>query len=116
MVRVKVIFMLPQRLQFLYSGPVAYVELFTKFGNIRSTDPARLHKVAQAHLNRRRQTLVIPLERLCMSCHLMPVFRLLKDSDYASSDILEDCQQFLFNPFSSNLMYSYAEQWEYGAR
>lgn len=116
-VRVKTIFLLPRRIRHLYSGILAYVELFTRFGHGPSNEPAGLYQTSHSLTNGSvRQSLVIPVEKIRMSCHLAPRFHTLstesrEKASLPDGDILDVCKSFYFNPFSSHFMYSYMNHW-----
>jgi hypothetical protein len=113
-IRVKVIFRLPHRLKHVYSGALAYVELFTEFGNVYPSNPSKLHQISHAYTNGERRAAVVWLESIHMACHLIPQFKTMpEDAWNPTQDVLETCRKFYFNHFSSHLMYAYVDHWLY---
>jgi hypothetical protein len=88
--QVRLIFTLPSHLRHP-SKPwqLAYVELFTPF---RARDPnSKLHSVSRAN---RRHALIIPLDRITGSCHLIPNYRTKCDRRWTTENVLEECPSF----------------------
>ncbi|QRV88277.1 hypothetical protein RhiJN_16295 [Ceratobasidium sp. AG-Ba] len=69
--RVRAIFTLPSHLQHLYSGPLAFLDVYTPFIS-DTTDSHRLYGTTLDPSN--LTSLVLPLGNLKMACHLAPDF------------------------------------------
>jgi hypothetical protein len=106
---VKVIFHLPPHIQkhrgdaTSTSSHLAYVELYTRF-----TQPERyskLYKVRKAMESFQRRAVVIPVDLIYRSCHLIPVFGKDVDRTWTSGTVMDKCSEFYLNTFSDVHMY-----------
>ncbi|KAG8740295.1 hypothetical protein FRC10_004513 [Ceratobasidium sp. 414] len=70
--RVRAIFTLPPHLEHLFSGPLAYLEIFTPF--ISDTASHQFYRTTHAYLDGGRASIVILLACLAMACHIAPDF------------------------------------------
>lgn len=83
---------------------LAYLELFTPFTS-RPERYTRLYKVARSYLGLERRAIVVPLDKIYRSCHLLPDFGKEANKDWTSDSMLETCNTFFLNPFSDIHMY-----------
>ncbi|KAI1793586.1 hypothetical protein LXA43DRAFT_971911 [Ganoderma leucocontextum] len=106
--RVRVIFKIPQRgMAHLFPGiapekrpqHLAYVELFM---SLNTKHPNHgLYKVNPAYDgDGRRLGLVIPIDDIVCSCHLIPDFGPVAPRDWTSSNVLDQCTAFYLNTFA----------------
>lgn len=116
-VRVKLLFLLPRRIRHMYGGILVFAELFTRFGVNLPRNPMKFLQISHSMSSQNRQTLVFPVEKLRMSCHLSPKFPNSERSNTwlkaisNDTDLLETCKTFYLNPFSSHFTYNYFEHW-----
>ncbi|KAG8774623.1 hypothetical protein FRC12_001887 [Ceratobasidium sp. 428] len=113
--RVRAIFKLPKHLQFLYSKKLVYIERFGPF----SGGPRLPHGLFTTnHRMERdwplvRQTSVVPLSTVRMTCHLTPVYKL--NEPYAeissASDLLATHRRFYLNTYSSYFSFNVLDHW-----
>ena len=89
----------------------AYVEWFSRFG----TAPGpyhRLFKVQRSYASNAgasfRLAEIIPVQRILCSVQLFPRFgpRTVAESTWTAENVLEKCDVFYVNPFTSELTYS----------
>ncbi|KAF8593642.1 hypothetical protein BDV93DRAFT_460613 [Ceratobasidium sp. AG-I] len=109
---IRAIFTLSRHYRHLYSGHLAYVELFNPF-SVGCPDPHHLHTCSHVICNNSLVAHVVPLSRLHMTCHLAPLYSTINPNTVITSnnDLLSDCNWFYFNPYSSYYMYSLATHW-----
>ncbi|KAG8773834.1 hypothetical protein FRC12_002290 [Ceratobasidium sp. 428] len=112
--RVRAILQLPKRLQEMYSGVLAYLELFTPF----DAEPAPehlLHATSHARSGQTRQYAVIPIERIVMGCHLAPNFRYVGPDVRldARVDLLADTRRFFFNHYYNLFTFQLIRYWRH---
>ncbi|QRW08167.1 hypothetical protein RhiLY_07166 [Ceratobasidium sp. AG-Ba] len=93
--RVRAIFELPIDLLRLYSGKLAYVEMFNPVSQ-NPVAPTGLFTTSRTMSGGKRSCAVIPLDGIAMTCHLVPHYRLFRLevplTQYA--DVLELCSTF----------------------
>ncbi|KAG8769803.1 hypothetical protein FRC12_004732, partial [Ceratobasidium sp. 428] len=111
--RVRAIFTLPSRLQSLYSGRLAYVELFTPFKNPVSSIHG-MHSVSHDLKDGQRRGLIIPVEQVAMACHLGPRFSSIASyiQLHSRGDMLSYCRHFHLNPFYNSFLNLYLRHWQ----
>ncbi|KAG9123618.1 hypothetical protein FRC07_014486, partial [Ceratobasidium sp. 392] len=78
--RVRALFTLPGHLKYLFSGPLAYVEVFAPFD--ASVSPFSGMHATRPELDShgQRRVLVIPVSDIMLACHLAPKFHTTGDS------------------------------------
>ncbi|VDB95564.1 unnamed protein product [Peniophora sp. CBMAI 1063] len=86
------------------SRHLAYLELFTPFeeGPERHS---RLWRVARQMSNGEPRPLVVPLDLIFQSCHLIPNFGTAVNLSWTSQDVLDQAMRFYLNPFIDHHMY-----------
>ncbi|KAG8796342.1 hypothetical protein FRC12_000059 [Ceratobasidium sp. 428] len=112
--RVRAIFTLPSRLQTLYPGRLAYVELFTSFKS--SVSPTHgMHAVSHDLKNGQRRAMVIPVEQVTMACHLGPRFAHVSADvqRHTQVDMLSLSRHFHLNPFYNSFLNLYLRYWKH---
>ncbi|KAF8606951.1 hypothetical protein BDV93DRAFT_436496 [Ceratobasidium sp. AG-I] len=112
--RVRAIFRLPDRLQYLYSGELVYLELFAPFCNDDATVQG-LHTTSHSRDSGERRCIVAPIADVVLACHLAPRFRRL-DSDVVLDwrvDLLADCHRFFFNHYYNFYTFQLLQYWRH---
>ncbi|KAG9077987.1 hypothetical protein FS749_010059 [Ceratobasidium sp. UAMH 11750] len=111
--RVRAFFTLPAHLKYLYSGPLAYVEVFTPF-DVSVPLSSGLHSTKPDFDSRnQRRTLVILVTDISLACHLTPKFHLL-DKELkltAATDIFAHSKHFWLNHYFSHHFFQLIEHW-----
>ncbi|KAI9434821.1 hypothetical protein H4582DRAFT_2174356 [Lactarius indigo] len=111
--QVRVVFQLPRKVlpQLFPSTDVAlpthlaYMEWFSPIPTTPDSN-SRLFKVSRLTRNSRRLASVIPVDDIYSSVHLLPHFGQLGDTPGCNTfSVLELCQSFYINPFSSRDIY-----------
>ncbi|KAG8975866.1 hypothetical protein FRB93_013818 [Tulasnella sp. JGI-2019a] len=108
--QVRTIFSLPASLHCLrpqasITGThLAYLELFTPF-TPRPEPHSKLFQVSRSVTNTGRRTIVVPLDLIFRSCHLIPKWGKAVDHQWSSTNVLERCKAFYLNSFSDHHMY-----------
>ncbi|KAG8712843.1 hypothetical protein FRC09_019399 [Ceratobasidium sp. 395] len=99
--RVRAIFTLPPRLYHLYSKPLVYLELYSRFVP-DATHTHELHRLTPAHssVGDTVASLVIPLACVTMACHLAP--------DFSSHRTLN---RYFFNNFYNHFTFLLLAHW-----
>ncbi|KAG9091327.1 hypothetical protein FS749_016627 [Ceratobasidium sp. UAMH 11750] len=112
--RVRAIFQLPNRLQYLYPGELVYLELFSTFDHNLSPKH-RLHATSHAGSAHARQYTVIPVEHVMLGCHLAPNFRHVRPKTYLDSrvDLLSATQRFFFNHYYNLYTFQLIQYWRH---
>ncbi|KAI1784280.1 hypothetical protein LXA43DRAFT_976757 [Ganoderma leucocontextum] len=111
--RVRVVFKIPERgMTHLFPGiapdkrpqHLAYVELFTPL-NTKHPDHG-LYKVSPAYTgDGKRLGLIVPIDDIVRSCHLIPDFGPVAPRDWTSSNVLDKCTAFYLNTFADRNTY-----------
>ncbi len=111
--RVRVVFKIPERGTphlFPAIAPekrpqyLAYVELFTPL-NTKHPDHG-LYKVSPAYTSDgKRLGLVVPIDDIVRSCHLIPDFGPVAPREWTSSNVLDRCTSFYLNAFADRNTY-----------
>ncbi|KAF8593789.1 hypothetical protein BDV93DRAFT_566147 [Ceratobasidium sp. AG-I] len=112
--RVRSFFTLPAHLKYLYTGQLAYVELFEPFESPTSR-VNRMHSTKpDVDSRNRRRTLVIPVSDIVMACHLAPKFHLLGREIKLNihSDLLSVGKEFWLNHYYNHYFYQLMEHWQ----
>ncbi|KAG8726031.1 hypothetical protein FRC10_007554 [Ceratobasidium sp. 414] len=111
--RVHVFFTLPGHLKYLFSGQLAYVEVFETFD--ASVSPfSGMHSTRPQYDSRnRRRTLVIPISDIVLACHLTPKFHLLDQGLKltAHTDLFAISQHFWLNHYYNHNFYRFIQHW-----
>ncbi|KAF8595747.1 hypothetical protein BDV93DRAFT_456186, partial [Ceratobasidium sp. AG-I] len=110
--RVRAIFRLPERLRYLYSGELVYIELFKPFCGDSATVEG-LHTTSHARDSGERRCAVVPIADIVLACHLAPRFRRL-DSDVVldwRADLLNDCRRFFLNHYYNHYTFQLIQYW-----
>lgn len=95
---------------------LVYVEYFTRFGTL-PRGVTGLFTVSHSKRNGKRETAVIPMQDIWMSCQLAPHWK-HKDTVTAmemegpSVDLLESATSFQFNIYSSPFMFQHYYEWK----
>ncbi|KAG8696398.1 hypothetical protein FRC08_007175 [Ceratobasidium sp. 394] len=112
--RVRAIFQLPNRLQYLYPGELVYLELFSTFDHNLSPEH-QLHATSHAGSTHARQYTVIPIEHIMLGCHLAPNFRHVRPKTYLDSrvDLLSATRRFFFNHYYNLYMFQLIQYWRH---
>ncbi|CDO74667.1 hypothetical protein BN946_scf184828.g7 [Trametes cinnabarina] len=111
---VRLIFSLPPALQRLRphaANPfshLAYLELYTPFA-AKPAQPSGLYKVAKSYRGMKRRAVVVPVDRIFRSCHLLPVCDRAIDRSWSSETVLDECDIMYLNTFSDHHMYLFVE-------
>ncbi|KAG8770306.1 hypothetical protein FRC12_004370 [Ceratobasidium sp. 428] len=110
--RVRAIFQLPERLQYLYAGELVYLELFTPFDSALSPSHL-LHNISHAGPRRDRQAIVVPIEDVVLGCHLAPNYRHIPRNVQldAHVDLLSDTRRFFFNHYYNKYTFQIVQYW-----
>jgi hypothetical protein len=84
---------------------LAYVEWFTKFPS--TTDANHLmYRISHSFLpNGKCESLVIPVDNICCSVHLIPQFGPVAPREWTVFNVLERCTTFYVNPFTDRHTY-----------
>ncbi|QRV85180.1 hypothetical protein RhiJN_13198 [Ceratobasidium sp. AG-Ba] len=111
--RVRAMFELPTNLFRLYSGKLAYVEMFNPVSQ-NPVAPTGLFTTSRTMSSGKRSCAVIPLDDIAMTCHLVPHYRLFRPeaplTQYA--DVLELCSTFYFNIFATYFVFELLRHWD----
>ncbi|QRV93500.1 Zn-finger protein [Ceratobasidium sp. AG-Ba] len=103
--RVRAIFSLPRRLRHIHSGPLAYLDYFQAF----EFDPTNTHALFRTTpVPGPRASVVVPLHRLVLACHLAPDF-----SSPPSPVTVR--KRFLFNEHYNHFTYLLMAYWRHNA-
>ncbi|KAI9447602.1 hypothetical protein H4582DRAFT_2107200 [Lactarius indigo] len=82
---------------------LAYVEWFSPPS---SPDESHgMYRVSRSHRNECRLASIIPLEEVCRSVQLFPVFGSVFPQQWQGSTVLEECRTFYINPFLDRHLY-----------
>lgn len=109
--RVRVIFSLPSHLGHIYSGTLAYVELFTSFDKPISS-AHQMSTLSADYQDGRRRSLVIPTDLLVMGCHLAPHFNRFKVAELGPHvDVLATSRRFFLNHYYNYHFFHYIRHW-----
>lgn len=109
----RAIFTLPANLTLLYSGPLAYVEVFKPF-DASVSQFSGMHSTKPDYNSRdQRRTLVIPISDIFLACHLVPKFPKLGPGLTLTSDtdLLAVGNNFWFNHFYNHYLYQLVNHW-----
>ncbi|KZV76152.1 hypothetical protein PENSPDRAFT_598761 [Peniophora sp. CONT] len=110
--QVRVIFSLQEELAQIRPSTacrhLAYIELFTRFRSCPEDD-CDLYKVQRSMTDLQRTAIVVPLDRIFRSCHLVPEFGKQVDRRWKSETVLEQCDTFYLNSFIDDHMYFFVE-------
>ncbi|KAG9084266.1 hypothetical protein FS749_005360 [Ceratobasidium sp. UAMH 11750] len=112
--RVRVIFQLPNRLQYLYPGELVYLELFSPFN--RNPSPVHLlHTTSHAGSAQARQYAIVPIEHVMLACHLAPNFRHVRPETSLDPhvDLLSETRRFFFNHYYNLYTYQLLQYWRH---
>ncbi|KAG9082908.1 hypothetical protein FRC06_004778 [Ceratobasidium sp. 370] len=112
--RVRAIFRLPERLHYLYSGELVYLELFTPF-NPNPSSVHGLHTTSHANAIGKRQCIVVPIQDIALGCHLAPRFQHV-DPDLLlvpQVDLLSRAQRFFFNHYYNRYIFQLIQYWRH---
>ncbi|KAG8705734.1 hypothetical protein FRC08_001491 [Ceratobasidium sp. 394] len=112
--RVRAIFQLPNRLQYLYPGELAYLELFSPFD--RNPSPVHLlHTTSHAGSAQARQYAIVPIEHIMLGCHLAPNFRRVRPETSLDPrvDLLSETRHFFFNHYYNLYTYQLLQYWRH---
>lgn len=108
--QVRCIFTLPSNIQrkrpnASTSSPyLAYLELFTPF--TENPEPhCKLYKISRSYSNMSRKGIVVSLDVIFRSCHLIPFWGQTVDRTWSSENVLDICDKFFLNSFSDHHMY-----------
>lgn len=97
--RVKVLFKLPDTIDTKQSQPLlAYVQWFTPISTTKVNAGSRFFRVKPSFIQETREASVIPATAIIRSCHLLPKYGKEKNVYWNSENILDTCEEFLFNP------------------
>ncbi|KAG8792140.1 hypothetical protein FRC12_007023 [Ceratobasidium sp. 428] len=113
--RVRAIFRLPERLHYLYSGELVYLELFAPF----SASPIPNHSLYTTSVARAspgtRRGIVVPIQDLALACHLAPRFRRVPRGIGLDSraDLLNDTRHFFFNHYYNYYTFQLLRYWQH---
>ncbi|KAF8594839.1 hypothetical protein BDV93DRAFT_565013 [Ceratobasidium sp. AG-I] len=111
--RVLSFFTLPGHLKYIYSGQLAYMEVFkpfdesvSQFSGMHSTRP-------DYDSSHRRRTLVIPVTDIDFACHLVPKFHKLDPTLHltAGMDLFPHSDYFWLNHFYNHYFYQFVQHW-----
>jgi hypothetical protein len=111
--RVRVIFRLPSRLHHLYSGELAYVEMFNTMSQ-QPLQPTGLFTTTRLKNPEGSPVCAfVSLSSICMSCHLAPRYTIFRPETHLTllSDVLQLCETFFFNMFASYFLYKLVRHW-----
>jgi hypothetical protein len=81
-----------------------YVEWFTPFSKTVERD-SLLYKLSRSVQNGKRLASIIPLAQIKRTVHLIPKFGPIVPWDWASSNVLDECNSFYFNCFTDRHTY-----------
>ncbi|KAH9069499.1 hypothetical protein EDB83DRAFT_2222076 [Lactarius deliciosus] len=109
-VQIRVVFQLPKSAIpsiFTSSRPaptyLAYVEWFSPPS--APDESHGMYRISRSYRNERRLASIIPLEDVCRSVHLFPVFGSVLPQQWQGSTVLEECRTFYINPFLDKHLY-----------
>lgn len=113
--QIRAIFTLPLHLQRGRPDPteahahLAYLELFTPF--LDHPEPySKLYQVSRSYHRGARHAIVVPLDDIFRSCHLLPDPKVEEmDREWRSDTVLELCEDFYLNEFCDHHMYAFVE-------
>ncbi|KAG8718663.1 hypothetical protein FRC08_004722 [Ceratobasidium sp. 394] len=111
--RVHAFFTLPAHLKYLFSGQLAYVEVFEPFDASASTFSG-MHSTRPEYDSRNRcHTLVIPVSDIALACHLAPKFHLLDQELKLTphTDLFAISQHFWLNQYYNHNFYRLIQHW-----
>ncbi|QRV73615.1 plasma membrane ATPase 4 [Ceratobasidium sp. AG-Ba] len=110
--RVRAIFELPPDLQYLCDEKLAHVDMFYSPSQNPKSDVG-LHTATRALHDGIRVSVVIPLSRIAMTCHLAPRYNRFRPETplIQYSDILQLCDSFYINIFASHFLYELFRHW-----
>ncbi|KAG9118352.1 hypothetical protein FRC07_007167, partial [Ceratobasidium sp. 392] len=112
--RVRALFTLPAHLTYMFSGLLAYVEVFAPFE--ASVSPfAGMHWTKHEYDARgRRRTLVIPISDIPLACHLTPKFHLLDEGVKLTTrmDLFAISKFFWLNHYYNHYFYRLIQHWQ----
>ncbi|KAJ7596914.1 Zn-finger domain-containing protein [Mycena floridula] len=95
---VKVIFALPKVYGLVMNKPLAYVEWFTPFATPDTV--SGLYTIKRSTRMHQVYGEIIEADRIARNCHPTPKFGAVKESTWTASNVIEECSQFLFNPYA----------------
>jgi hypothetical protein len=110
--QVRVVFQIPNnKIDMVFPSPdtrppsyLAYVEWFTPIP--AEPEPKhRMYKVSRSIQNGQRNAVIIPVESILCSIHLLPRFTPAGPQGWNTFTVLEKCHTFYINPFTD--MYCY---------
>ncbi|KAG8792294.1 hypothetical protein FRC12_006548 [Ceratobasidium sp. 428] len=112
--RVRVIFQLPDRLQNIYPGELALLELFSPF-DLNPAPQHLLHATSHHMSGGARRCLVVPVEDIVLGCHLAPNYRHINPnvSLDANVDLLSDTRRFFFNHYYNMYTFQLIRYWRH---
>ncbi|QRW12471.1 hypothetical protein RhiLY_11470 [Ceratobasidium sp. AG-Ba] len=110
--RVRAIFELPPDLNYLCNEKLAHVNMFYSPSQNPKSDVG-LHTATRALHDGIRVSVVIPLSRIAMTCHLAPRYNRFRPETplIQYSDILQLCDSFYINIFASHFLYELFRHW-----
>lgn len=109
----RAIFTLPAHLCHLHPGPLAYLELFTRFDNPASLIH-RMHTLSHNRQDGRRRSLILPVASIAMGCHLAPCFdRLHVDVLAPNVDTLAAGRHFFLNHYYNYFFFQFVRYWHW---
>ncbi|KAG8721961.1 hypothetical protein FRC09_007074 [Ceratobasidium sp. 395] len=111
--RVRAIFTLPAHLMYMFSGQLAYVEVFAPFEPTISPFYGMLSAKPELDARDRRRHLVIPVSDIALACHIAPKFHLLDKNLRltARTDLFAISKQFWLNHFCNHYLYRLMQHW-----
>ncbi|KAG8728744.1 hypothetical protein FRC10_004600 [Ceratobasidium sp. 414] len=114
--RVRAIFTLPPRLEHLFSGPLAYLEIFTPF--ISDAVSHQFYRTTHAYSDGGRASIVIPLACLAMACHIAPDFSSPSTPahHFDVSSPAYPGREFVVNDFYNHFTHRLMAYWRHVAR
>ncbi|KAG8733915.1 hypothetical protein FRC10_012066 [Ceratobasidium sp. 414] len=112
--RVRAIFQLPNRLQYLYPSELVYLELFSTF-DCNPSPEHWLHGTSHAGSTHAHQYIVIPIKHVMLSCHLAPNFRHICPETQLDShvDLLSKTRHFFFNHYYNLYTFQLIQYWHH---
>ncbi|KAH7904195.1 Zn-finger domain-containing protein [Hygrophoropsis aurantiaca] len=94
--QVRLIFTLPRQFG-IYSRPLAYIEWFTSF---RQPDPiTNMYQLSRSTRQLCRNAVIVHLDDLVRSCHLIPKCGLHIDKSWTTDDVYERAHTFYLNSY-----------------
>ncbi|KAH8991765.1 hypothetical protein EDB86DRAFT_2806455 [Lactarius hatsudake] len=82
---------------------LAYVEWFSPPS--APDESHGMYRISRSYRNERRLASIIPLEDVCRSVQLFPVFGSVLPQQWQGSTVLEECRTFYINPFLDRHLY-----------